>query len=66
MNPTRTAPGAVRLDDDTRLSSCLTNAEDGGQLADVGPAYVTAAQRLAASMRITRSNACGNWFSRVT
>jgi hypothetical protein len=43
----RTAPGAVRLDGDTPLSSCLTNAEDGGQLADVGTAYVTAAQRLA-------------------
>ena len=43
----RAAPGAVRLDGDTRLSACLTNAQDGGQLADVGTGYVTAAQRLA-------------------
>ena len=43
----RAAPATVRLNGDTPLSACLTNAEDGGQLADVGTGYVTAAQRLA-------------------
>jgi hypothetical protein len=43
----RAAPGEVRLDGDTPLSKCLTNAEDGGELTDVGTAFVTAAQRLA-------------------
>ena len=40
------APGEVRMDD-TPLSECLANAEDGGQLRDVGTGYVNAAQRLA-------------------
>ena len=43
----RAAPREVRLDGDIPLSECLANAEDGGQLADVGTGYVTAAQRLA-------------------
>ena len=43
----RAAPADVRLDGDTPLSECLGNAEDGGQLADVGTGYVAAAQRLA-------------------
>jgi len=43
----RAAPREVRLDGDVPLSECLKNAEDGGQLADVGTGYVTAAQRLA-------------------
>ena len=43
----RAAPREVRLDGDTPLSACLESAEDGGQLADVGTGYVTAAQRLA-------------------
>ena len=43
----RAAPADVRLDGDTPLSECLENAEDGGQLADVGTGYVAAAQRLA-------------------
>jgi hypothetical protein len=29
------------------LSKCLANAEDGGELTDVGTGYVAAAQRLA-------------------
>ncbi len=41
------APQEVRLDGEVPLSECLENAEDGGQLADVGTGYVTAAQRLA-------------------
>ena len=43
----RAAPGEVRLDGDTPLSECLANAEDGGELTDVGTGYVAAAQRLA-------------------
>jgi len=43
----RAAPGEVRLGGDTLLSKCLVNAEDGGELTDVGTGYVTAAQRLA-------------------
>ena len=43
----RAAPAEVRLEGDTLLSECLENAEDGGQLADVGTGYVAAAQRLA-------------------
>ncbi len=42
----RDAPAEVRLDG-TPLSECLANAEDGGQLRDVGTGYVAAAQQLA-------------------
>ena len=40
------APGEVRVDG-TPLSQCLANAEDGGQLRDVGTGYLSAAQQLA-------------------
>ena len=42
----RAAPGEVRLDG-TPLSECLENAQDGGELRDVGTGYVIASQRLA-------------------
>lgn len=42
----RAAPGEVRMGG-TPLSECLENAEDGGQLRDVGTGYVIAAQQLA-------------------
>lgn len=41
------APSPVRLEGDTPLSQCLERAGDGGELADVGTGYVTAAQQLA-------------------
>lgn len=46
MAALRAAPREVRLDG-TPLSKCLENAEDGGQLRDVGTGYVIAAQQLA-------------------
>jgi len=40
------APREVRVDG-APLSQCLANAEDGGQLRDVGTGYLSAAQQLA-------------------
>jgi hypothetical protein len=40
------APGDVRVEG-TRLSSCLTDTSDGGELTAVGSSYVSAAVRLA-------------------
>jgi hypothetical protein len=46
------APGEVRLDGDTAISSCLTEGQSGGQLATVGDSMVTAATKLnAAALR---------------
>ncbi len=42
----RAAPGAVTLDG-TPLSECLDDTTEGGELADVGTAYLAAASRLA-------------------
>jgi hypothetical protein len=44
----RAAPGEVRLDG-TRLSACLARESDGGELRDVGTAFLEAAATLARS-----------------
>ena len=46
LSALRAAPGEVRLDG-TPLSECMENAQDGGDLRDVGTGYVIASQRLA-------------------
>ncbi|MFL5899957.1 MAG: hypothetical protein ACJ75S_01985 [Solirubrobacterales bacterium] len=45
------APGAVRLRDDTPISSCLTENQAGGDLAAVGTAAVAATTKLNAEAR---------------
>jgi hypothetical protein len=45
------APGAVRLDGETPISSCLAENQQGGDLATVGVAMVTAATRLDSDAR---------------
>jgi hypothetical protein len=45
------APGQVRLGDDTPISDCLAENQQGGDLAAVGEAMVTAATRLNAEAR---------------
>jgi hypothetical protein len=45
------APGAVELDDGTLISECLSENQQGGDLATVGTAMVTAATRLNAEAR---------------
>jgi len=45
------APGAVRLRDETPISSCLAENQQGGDLATVGTAMVAAATELNAAAR---------------
>lgn len=45
------APGQVRLQGDTPISSCLTENQPGGDLATVGTAMVAAATKLNAEAR---------------
>jgi hypothetical protein len=45
------APGAVRLAGETPISDCLTENQQGGDLANVGGAMVEAATRLSAEAR---------------
>ncbi|MGD9734801.1 MAG: hypothetical protein AB7V58_04215 [Solirubrobacterales bacterium] len=45
------APGEVELGGETRISECLTRNQEGGELAQVGEALVTAATRLDAEAR---------------
>lgn len=45
------APGAVRLDGESPISTCLTENQDGGELATVGEAMVEAATELNAQAR---------------
>ncbi len=46
------APGAVRLQGETPISSCLTENQAGGALANVGTAMVAAATGLNADARV--------------
>jgi hypothetical protein len=41
------APGQVRLDGTTRISACIKETSTGGEMSDVGAAYITVAQDLA-------------------
>jgi hypothetical protein len=45
------APGAVKLRGETPISECLVENQQGGELASVGTAMVTAATRLNADAR---------------
>jgi len=45
------APGEVRLSGDTQISACLTENQDGGELAGVGEALVRTATELNAEAR---------------
>lgn len=45
------APGEVRLDGETPISECLTENQEGGELATVGEAMVEAATELNAAAR---------------
>lgn len=45
-------PGAVKLQGDTPISSCLTENQAGGALANVGTAMVAAATELNADARV--------------
>jgi hypothetical protein len=45
------APGEVRLSRDTQISDCLTENQDGGELAGVGEALVRTATELNAEAR---------------
>lgn len=45
------APGEVRLGGETPISDCLTRNQQGGELAQVGEAMVTAATKLNAEAR---------------
>lgn len=42
----QTAPGEVKLDDETKISDCLVENQSGGDLAAVGQAMVEAATKL--------------------
>jgi hypothetical protein len=46
------APGAVRLGGETPISECLTENQDGGDLANVGGAMVEAATALNVEARV--------------
>ena len=41
------APGEVRLQGTTPISDCIKDTSSGGEMSDVGTAYVAVAQRLA-------------------
>ena len=47
LSALRTAPGGVRLRDDTRLSTCIERARDDGAIQQIGLAFTPAAQALA-------------------
>ncbi len=47
----KAAPGKVRLDGETRISECLADYQQGGDLATVGEAMLAAATRLNAEAR---------------
>jgi hypothetical protein len=47
----RAAPGEVRLEGTTQISDCLTPEQDGGELAQVGSAMITAATELNGAAR---------------
>ena len=52
----RAAPGEVRLDGSTSISSCIVPEQEAGQLAQVGQSMVQAATRLNAELRESRSD----------
>lgn len=41
------APGKVRLDGTTPISACIKDTSTGGEMSDVGSAYISVAQDLA-------------------
>jgi hypothetical protein len=41
------APGEVRLEGTTPISDCIKDTSSGGEMSDVGTAYVSVAQQLA-------------------
>jgi hypothetical protein len=51
LNALRAAPGEVRVGGDARISECLTENQDAGELATVGEAIVKAATTLNAEAR---------------
>jgi hypothetical protein len=51
LDALRAAPGEVRLDGSTPISGCLVSEQEGGQLAQVGEAMVTAATKLNEEVR---------------
>jgi hypothetical protein len=52
----RAAPGQVRLDGSTSISSCIVPEQEAGQLAQVGQSMVQAATRLNAEVRERESD----------
>jgi hypothetical protein len=51
----RRAPGPVRLEGGTRLSTCVARSDDDSEIQDVGAAYTGVASALA--QRVPRSDA---------
>ena len=51
LDALRAAPAEVRLDGEAPISDCLPPGQEGGELAEVGSAMITAATRLNAAAR---------------